>query len=120
MTINVVRPDENTRKPGFYRFHVISDAAGGTQYLPLSGLFRPTTQAGIVMQGVGPGTISYSLTLADEDKAVDPSLEIQSLVPWSAPISLSCGPIIRDPNFLLATAIKLTIVGPAELYVAVL
>lgn len=120
MAINIVPKTERPGVPGFYVMRVVADAAGGVEYIPLSGLFRPTLQAGMVMQGVGPGTIAYALTLCEEDKAISPDPNIQSSVPWSPDISLMCGPLVRDPNFLLATAMKLTITGPAELYIAVL
>lgn len=120
MAINIVHKTERPGTPGFYVIHMVADAVGGTEYIPTSGLFRPTCQSGLVLQGVGPGTISYALTLCEEDKAVNPDPNVQSSVPWTADIPLTCGSIVRDPNFLLATALKLTITGPAELYLAVL
>jgi hypothetical protein len=118
--INVSREPHGKIAQGFYKFRVVSDGAGGTEYISLFGLFRPTTRAGLVMQGGGPGTIAYQLTLVDEELACNPDPDVQSQVLWSPSIPLSCGPIVRDSNFLLATAMKLTIVGAAELYVAVL
>jgi hypothetical protein len=119
MTINVIRRDERPSLAGFYTFRVVSDAAGGTEYFKLSGLFRPTTRAGMVMQPRG-GAISYSLTLANEDDATNPDPAVQASIPWTVPIVLLNNALTRDPNFLLATAMKLIITGAAELTVAVL